>query len=255
VWLIPSSIRSRFAPESEDSSSASRPPSHPVFWVTSSGTPTPRPSSWRGWRTRPWSRLLFGAATSPTSTQLRSWVESISCRLDSPASPGALQESGRARTTSAGSGPPSSGSSASASPATSSSRTFRDSIAMDSVSCFPTLPRSGSMRSGRISQRPTWERRTCESGSSFWATPNARDHKGQDLASRQGGDSLPAQVRRMAGATTSELAVLSPRFVEALQGFPPGWTAFDALETPSSRNRPSSPSGSSGVESMVEAGA
>ena len=27
-----------------------------VLWVTSSGTPTPRPSSWRGWKTRPWIR-------------------------------------------------------------------------------------------------------------------------------------------------------------------------------------------------------
>ena len=37
-----------------------------VLWVTSSGTPSPRPSSWRGWRTRPWIRRLSGT-TLPAS--------------------------------------------------------------------------------------------------------------------------------------------------------------------------------------------
>jgi hypothetical protein len=47
-----------------------------------------------------------------------------------------------------------------------------------------------------------------------WATPTSRDPKGQDLPSRRGGPSLPAQA---AGKLNAD-------WVEQLMGFPPGWT-------------------------------
>ena len=48
-----------------------------VLWVTSSGTPSPRPSSWRGWRIRPWIRRLSGT-TLPASTAGRGAVNLVS---------------------------------------------------------------------------------------------------------------------------------------------------------------------------------
>lgn len=59
-----------------------------------------------------------------------------------------------------------------------------------------------------------------------WSTPATRDHKGQDLPSRLGKSSLPAQVMQMAGEPTSESdpasspRLLNPRFVLALMGWP-----------------------------------
>ena len=69
MWLIPQSLASAFAPGSLGLTSEylSRSPSQGLF-VSSSGKPLPRPYSWPGWKTRPWSQRLFGAATLPTST-------------------------------------------------------------------------------------------------------------------------------------------------------------------------------------------
>jgi hypothetical protein len=44
---------------------------------------------------------------------------------------------------------------------------------MASVQCFPTLPRSGSMRNGTVYQRASSASRRSESGSSSWLTPVA----------------------------------------------------------------------------------
>lgn len=75
-----------------------------------------------------------------------------------------------------------------------------------------------------------------------WSTPNARDHKGQDIPGRNGSPSLPAQVMRRDGETTSQRAVLNPRFVAALMGFPRGWTSFERSGMLSSPPRQPSPS-------------
>ncbi len=91
-----------------------------------------------------------------------------------------------------------------------------------------------------------------------WATPNARDHKGTDLASRRGGASLSHQAQtgelshsgRLAQTTwmpgdgsssdgpsspppSTSKARLNPLFVEWLMGFDIGWTGFARWETPS----------------------
>lgn len=50
--------------------------------------------------------------------------------------------------------------------------------------------------------------------------------------------SLPDLTTEPDGESTSSAGrVLNPRFVEALMGFPLGWTDFELLETPSSRSR------------------
>ena len=65
-----------------------------------------------------------------------------------------------------------------------------------------------------------------------YPTPQASDWKGPDVArvenrtgNRHSGDDLPTQVGGQ----------LNPMWVEWLMGFPLGWTALDASETPSSR--------------------
>lgn len=68
------------APEPEGSTSAS--PSHVpgiALFVTSSGKPMLRPSSWRGWKTRPWTQRLSGT-TLPVLTVARGverWIFSL----------------------------------------------------------------------------------------------------------------------------------------------------------------------------------
>ncbi len=65
----------------------------------------------------------------------------------------------------------------------------------------------------------------------MWATPTAGDTKGSDLTTREGGHSLPHQVRETDGGKLSNSVYLNPPFVEWLMGFPIGWTDFGALGT------------------------
>ena len=97
--------------------------SGPELCVTSSGKPTLRPSSWRGWRTRPWIRRLSGTISRPsTATRgVESWISSLRATR---ASLGPSPESGQDTTTSATSGPTSPASSERSSPSGSSSRTY-----------------------------------------------------------------------------------------------------------------------------------
>ena len=56
------------APARAGSTSGSPSPSPDiVLWVTSSGKPSPQPLSWRGWKTRPWIRLLSGTTLEPST--------------------------------------------------------------------------------------------------------------------------------------------------------------------------------------------
>lgn len=143
------------------------------WWVTLSGTATRCPSSWQGWKTRPWHRLLFGAATSKTWTPPR-FAEWTSSPQDSHVSPGPLQGSGRGPMTNGGSGRPSLHFFAEFNRDSCSWRTSAPSfLGEDWDSSSLTWPTSGSMRSGRCYLR---ERSVLPSnGSEFssWATPEA----------------------------------------------------------------------------------
>lgn len=57
------------APEQAGSTLGSPLPSPDIeLWAMSNGKPTPQPLSWRGWKMRPWIRLLYGTKglDSPT---------------------------------------------------------------------------------------------------------------------------------------------------------------------------------------------
>jgi len=75
-------------------------------------------------------------------------------------------------------------------PSASSWRTSQLSLLGDSPTCSPTLPRSGSMRSGRLYERPTLERPTGGKGSSWsrgeYPTPSATDYGSSNNGTRDG---------------------------------------------------------------------
>lgn len=92
------------------------------------------------------------------------------------------------------------------------------------------------MRRGCLFARPTWEAPTAARESSFWPTPTQTD---ESLSRRHGytfkghpGTTLTDAVlshlgetpTRQRGERTQAPAGPSPRFVEALMGFPAGWT-------------------------------
>jgi hypothetical protein len=142
--------------------------------VMLSGTPTPRPFSWRGWKKRPWISLLSGTTLRPSeaSRGVASWISSLRA---SRASRSASPESAADSLTSAGSGPTSPESFARWDHATSSWRTSRRWFDTDSPTFSGIWRSSGSMRSGTCSARPRSEHRIGDGGSSCWPTPNTKD--------------------------------------------------------------------------------
>lgn len=142
--------------------------------VSLSGKVTPRPASWRGWKTRPWSLRLFGAATSPgwTPPHFSAWISSLQ---GSPASRGPALANAKARKTPAGSGRTSPPSFARLDPDSSFWKTSRASLLGDSDTFLQTWPASGSMRNGACYRRPTWAPRISASGSSSWPTATVMD--------------------------------------------------------------------------------
>ena len=71
---------SRSARASVASTSASTSPSPAIeLFVTSSGTPMPRPLSWRGWKTRPWIKRLSGTTLKPSTAKhgVAQWISSM----------------------------------------------------------------------------------------------------------------------------------------------------------------------------------
>lgn len=175
MWLLPLRL-SLSVPESEDLILPARESLVFGLWVTSSGTPMLRPFSWRGWKTRPWSQRLFGAALSNTwmPAYMRGWILS---RQAFPASPSPSPVLDEARTTTAGSGPQSPGSFAWYDRASSSWRTSLPLFGMDLIPSSQIWPNSGSMRNGICFERPRRERLTVESDSSSsqWGTATAHE--------------------------------------------------------------------------------
>lgn len=143
-----------------------------ALWCTLSGTPTQRPLSWRGWKTRPWSQRLSGTISRPSMAQrgVDAWISSLRA---SRASRGATPDPDSEPTTNDGSGPQSRGSFATWTPEPSSWRTSQASFLEDLNTFSGPWPSSGSMRSGACSERPTLARPIDGSDSGFWPTPDA----------------------------------------------------------------------------------
>lgn len=150
------------------------PESTPALYVTLSGKPTQRPYSWRGWKTRPWIGRLSGTISQPLTAQ-RGADEWISSLPVFHASRSRQQDSSVELTMTAGSGQTSPGSLLAWDRDSSCWRTSPDLFGTVCLTSSPTLPASGSMRSGVVSARQPLARRTSGNGSGCWPTPVARD--------------------------------------------------------------------------------
>jgi hypothetical protein len=141
---------------------------------TSSGKPSAKPCSWRGWKRLAWTPLLFSRiyGSSAVARGVEQWISSLRGIHASPSpSRGSSSENG----TDDISGRTYDGSSTNARHPSPSSRTSRDTFALGSPTCLPTLPRAGSMRNGVVSERPMLVRRTDENEYLSWPTAATTD--------------------------------------------------------------------------------
>lgn len=171
MWILPKSIASAYSAAQPDStwelnSQASAAESS----LTWRGKPTPVKSWLRAWKKATWLQRLFGRMCPPSMDAHFGawWAASLAAsRAKTSASPGSKRES---QVRGAGSGKSLPASSKKYSLDWSSLRTSPPSGRKGSKSSSLILPRSGSMRSGVLTERPMLEPLTQETGSSCWPT-------------------------------------------------------------------------------------
>lgn len=86
---------------------------------------------------------------------------------------------------------------------------------------LPTFTKWGSMRNGRLYERPISARRTNENGSTSWPTPRATMARMRTNPGRPGRPNL--NLEEAVGNTGEGVGYLNPQWVEWLMGFPVGW--------------------------------
>ena len=171
-----------------------------VVFATSSGKASPRQLSWRGWKTRPWIERLSGTISRPSMAErgVESW---ISCLRASRASRSVRLGNSADSMTSDGSGLLSSNALGTFNPDGSFSKTCLDLFVTDSDPCSVDWPRSGTMRNGVCSARPTLELHTSGNASGVspaegtaWTTPAATETGQRTEKYAQGGTPLTMQA-------------------------------------------------------------
>ena len=245
--------------------SSSHSATHTAVYVTSSGKPSLRPSSWRGWKTRPWIKRLSGT-TLPHSTAQGGVDEWISSLPDTLASRSAPQEVVEEPTTLGTCGRISQGSSAKSGRPYASLRTSLATLGLDWSKCEQTFAEWVTQLRRDSSVRQKSARRNIGSGCSSWPTPTASDAKDSGARPATTGKShpgmpLPHMAKSWAtptardwkdGANPSQNAPtngllgrqaprwvqstgqpmrLNPQFVEMLMGLPIGWTDSELSAT------------------------
>jgi len=241
-----------FVPELGDSNSASDSPSEmpAELCVTSNGKPTLRPVSWRGWRTRPWIRLLSGTISQPSTATLgvERWISSL---RDSRANHSASLANVKEQPTSVGSGPTSHGSSGTWTQESFFLKTCQASCITDCESCGAIFDGWVTAFKQASSRRQKLGRRIGGNDSSSWATPQAHDGTGGRGERGQYSDhhhfphDLVNQAKmwptpdygRQGGKALAEIVgngplVLNPQFVEWLMGLPIGQSDWRPLAIP-----------------------
>jgi hypothetical protein len=164
------------------------------LWVSASGKVTQRPSSWRGWKTRPWSQRLFQTISMISMNGGEDAL--IGLWLDSHANRGPSQAHRKAQATNDGSGTTSCESSMSPKPHSSSLKTSLDSPlaklngeswwtdqkslfgGTDLIPFYDRWPKEGSMLNGAIFKRSKLVLVTDESAFLSWPTSQAGDFRG-----------------------------------------------------------------------------
>ena len=238
TWILPSAL-SHSAPASADSTSVSLEHSGFDPWLTLNGTATQRPCSWNGWKRRPWSRRLFGSATSPTWTPDLCGDTLTSCAPGTPASRSRRRGAEQEQQTLATCGPRLSRPFAHRVPALLSWRMSADMFSGDSTTFSGIWPTSGSMRSGACFERAKLVRHTHGPACSSLPTPTAQAY-GSNCGGGSGRvgrvrHSLETQARADGGHP-------NPHHWQWMLGLPRGWTSAAASATPSSHSKPNSPS-------------
>lgn len=212
--------------------------------------------------------MTFGHLTDALGEAVLTWFLA-GFRARTSRSPDAEPESTEHE---ADSGASSLGSFARYDPATRSLRIHQRSLLEDSTECSPTLPRSGSMRSGACWERPMLAHRTAASGSGYWPTPTANAYGScqggsagrdgqknrpslQTMAAKglwptpQARDHFPvhkpeyiakkkAEGHGMSNLNDAIGGSLNPTWVEWLMGWPLGWTDLRPSATARYRNAP-----------------
>jgi hypothetical protein len=201
MWIVPSSIRSAFAPASGCSTKASEPD-----WNTLASDierlPTlkgkrPRHRAYStAWKKAPWMQRLFGAAIWNDSTADRFATWWTSSLRDSRVNRTRSRGGARGRAMNAGSG-------------LTSQELFAfyllgSFFSKTSGACFPAAgskrssdrwPISGSMRNGGCYRRPKLGQAISASGSSFWPTVTANCSTGAGTQGREGGPNLRSKAQ------------------------------------------------------------
>lgn len=245
MWVLPSSS---FSPASADSASPCA-GCGPLLaaWATSSGTPTLRPSSWRGWLTRPWSARLFGSETFATWTAAASRLGWTSSPQDSPVRTSALpvREPGSVEPE-AGCGLKSCESLRSSIRSSSSSKTWQPfavlaegtwtlpqaSLFEPSASFSETWPQSGMTLSGQAFELQRPVRHTSGTDGSAWPTAQSADGK-RSSTSMMGGNPTLLGATLLWSTATAECS----ESAEAHRGAPDTLTAaVSVYPTPAARD-------------------
>jgi hypothetical protein len=190
--------------------------------LTWRGKPTPAKSWLRAWKKKIWIQRLFGRTCPPLMADrfVDWWTSSLA---DSRAKTSPLQGSRQELVASAaGSGSSISASSMRFDLDWSSLKTSRRSSRVDSKSSSPILPRSGSMRSGALSELPMLEPRIGEIESSSWPTATVGDSHGSG-SHGYGKTSKSTGKTRSEGTTLTDAAVRlwqTPRATDGDKGGP-----------------------------------
>ena len=272
MWLAPHSAFSPSAQVTEDWTSASALPflrlARSAMWR---GKRSPLRSWCRRWKREVWIQHLC-SRTSARSTRDPGLAQWIASWRGSPASPCHTPVSVSAPTIRVGCGPKCSASSATAEQGSLSLRTCPGCERRAWAPSSKGLPRSGSMRSGAIYERPMSALRTNETDGSYsLPTPTVGDSKNARNATssrREGsqhhsGTTLcdvvwatptahprthtPRPVDHGQQLANQVGGRLNPTWVEWLMGIPTGWTDCEPLATESSPGKPPKPSASSGT--------
>jgi hypothetical protein len=214
AWVLPSNhpLYSDCVLGSADSSLVSKESSQaPAFWVSVSAKAMQYPSSWAGWKTRPWSQRLFSRAvlkSSRVTSLLDGWISS---HAGSRASRLAVQpEAGTTHTTC---GTPSGESLVRCDRVTFSVRTYRSGRYVGqhvaSLDLATTAPTS-------VSRPPTWVPPTEDSVGGYLPTLTATANHQADSMSKH------PSTRRLNRLLSGRLAPAN--FWEWMMGFRAGWT-------------------------------
>jgi len=200
MWLHVPSMSCPSAPESEDLNSESGSPSQgPEPCAMSNGRLTPRPLSWRGWRTRLWIRHLVGTMSRP-STAARGVESFVASLADIHANPSPSPESAAEPTILGISGPTSPGLSERCRRLFASSRMCPTTSISDSATYAKTFGAWVTTLKREYSARQRSVPPISENGSSSWPTATAQDSKASGAAGYQ-------VETRHAGTTLTDAAV------------------------------------------------